>query len=271
MPVAANGVGFSDNTPNKQRLFGHIVDQHLAVVSKIREKFLQNHYSGWPGTEYLYIDATSGSGHSPETGDAGSPLIVAEQARRSGMPYRCHLIDRNAVNAETLRTTFAEDPRCEVYCGEYQDVLSSIVSRIRGRPYGLIYFDPNGQPDFDFIARLSQHPALSRVDVLIHFTATGLKRARRIAEEDTLEARLHRVNKQHWMIAQVTAGSPWQWTFLLGLNYRMKPYEKMGFAYIDSDRGERLLYEMNYTKDEKCAIPARRQLILSDFVGRGVA
>lgn len=270
MPVATNGVGFSDNTPNKQRMFGRIIDQHLAVVGVIRKKFLQNQYSGWPRKEYLYIDAMAGCGHSPETGAAGSPLIFVERARRSGMSYRCHLIDRNDENAAALRATLSNDPRCEVHSGRYQNVLPGLVSQIRGRPYGLIYLDPNGQPDFDFITQLSQDSALSRVDFLIHFTATGLKRARRITDGATLEDRLRQINKQLWMIAPVTEGSPWQWTFLIGLNYRMKPYEKMGFVYIDSDRGERLLYEINYTKDEKDAIPPKDQLILSDFFGRGI-
>lgn len=250
--VVVNGQGQSQATPIKQGIFEAVLDQHLSIVSAIRmTKYLQR---GWRFPGYVYIDATAGCGDNLEVGVPGSPRIFDGKIRDSGMPYKSYLIDRDSKNVERLQSLFKDDPRVNIYCGKHEFVMSEVLTDIgNNKPFGILYFDPNGAPNFEFIAHLCRAPMLERVDLLIRFSATAVKRVRRAFGRDSLEEMIREIPKTNWMVGYGAYRDPWQSAFLFGLNTPIKEYRKTGLHNIDSATGQQILYQINYTSEEKQA------------------
>ena len=109
--------------------------------------------------------------------------------------------------------------------------------------FGLIYYDPNGRPDWEAITHLSKNPALSKFDILIRYNAMAEKRNHQNTGKLLLDY-LVSVKKQHWMIRDILPGERWQWTFLLGMNYKIRPWKSQRFHYIDSEEGNAILQKI---------------------------
>jgi len=259
-----NGIGQSLATISKQRILDAILDQHMAVVRGISRKYAARDWH-FPG--YIYIDATAGCGDNTEVGVPGSPRIFYAQIRRSGLPYQCHLIDKKPVNVQALQRIFGDDPCVQIYCGDHREVLYDVLQTIRGRPFGICYFDPNGVPDFEFIADLCKKQVLEKVDFLLRFPATAVKRAQGAFGRRSVKESLESIEKTNWMIGVGAHRDRWQSTFVFGLNHPINEYARTGLYSIDSDKGESILRQINYTVKERAAsLPGQTNLF--DFSRR---
>jgi len=260
MPVV-NGMGQSRSTVPKQEKLEAIFNQHLNVVNVIRKNY-QN--EGWSFPGYVYIDATAGCGDNTEVGAPGSPKVFCKCVETFDLPHTCHLIDREPHNTSNLHNLFENNPNVKIYTGENSDVLYDVIGTLRGTPFGLIYFDPNGVPDFDYIGTICQHPALKKIDVLIRFSATAIKRVRTVFDNHTLKEYISSIPKQCWVIGEVAHKDPWQSMFALGLNQKIHGYDRYGLYPIDSSSGSVLLRRLNYTVKE-LSDPLPGQTTIFDF------
>jgi three-Cys-motif partner protein len=258
-----NGQGQSRITPIKEAKFRALLQQHFAVVQKIHAKRGRQWYP------YLYVDATAGQGVNPDVNCPGSPWIFLEEVRRSGLDYRAHFIERDRERAGALRDLFGSDPLTTIHDEDNREALPRIVDQVRGVPFGMLYLDPNGMPDYDLIEKTYRSPSMRAVDLLIRYNSMAEIRARTANDWDVmLPDRLERIGKSHWMVCRPESNDRWKWSFLFGLNTdRVKPYTTIGFHNFDSDEGARIAQTIGMTKAERRAhLPEQRRLFDYDEV-----
>ena len=254
MPVL-NGIGQSAATIGKQETLKYILMQHLAVVRQILVKY--------PRTPqvYNYIDANAGCGYNALVECVGSPLVFMEAVDKVPVSHYARFVEIKRENVEQLRWVLDGRNHNEIICGNNKKVVPEIVRQFPPNSYGLLYSDPNGVPDFDMLAKVSRMPQMAKIDILLRFSATSVKRKGSQTGERLIE-HLKKINKRHWILQSVEKGDPWQWTFLLLLNSDcLNPMRNLGCYYGRTEEGQRILEILNYTKEE---LQTREQLRLFD-------
>jgi three-Cys-motif partner protein len=243
-----HGIGQSNATHTKQWRFTKIIQQHLATCGAIFAKH------SWTSDCYQYIDANAGCGHNEAVGCEGSPIIFLREAQEKGILYAAHLVEIDPQNAMLLQATVARWNSHEVIIGDNREIVPDLVADLPANSYGLLYTDPNGVPDFDLLAEVSQHPRLKRVDILIRYAASAVKRNKHITGKRMLDY-LRMIRKQHWIVCEVDHSDKWQWTFLLGMNWDgLRVMKQYGFHYAHSPEGQAIIERLNYTNDERRAL-----------------
>ena len=247
MPID-NGVGWGDTTPDKVDGLQKIISQHLAVVKAIYNK------KGRQEKSYYFIDCTSGPGYNANLELDMSPLIFLKMATGSGVYCKAIFIEERIDNysdlIQNINLTPYDSSKISVstFNGNFKDVLLKVVSSIPRGSYGIIYFDPTSSLDFDFVSRVFMHENLSMIDLLVHISATTMKRLQKpLAEE------IKKINKKFWMIRDIypTGRDLHQMTFLFGMNWNgLKPMKKHRFYSVDSDKGREILMYLSMPKNE---------------------
>jgi three-Cys-motif partner protein len=268
MPVL-NCVGFSDSTSVKQNDFEIIIKTHikaacLGIIGKAD--------NSWAGNSYLYFDMNAGPGFY--NGISGSPIIfLNEAAKYDRTLFDVFLFESNELNFQQLKENIAN---CHypkniniriLNTDSSSDILKHVPSK--GFPkYGLIYSDPTGQvPPFETLAKISNITQCKKIDIVVNFAATTIKRIRGshvCSESQTLKDYLSKINKQHWMVRE--PNSRHQWSFVIGSNWKDFPaFKKQDFHGIESKRGSSIFDFINYSKKEKTVerIKQCKQLSLS--------
>jgi hypothetical protein len=117
-------------------------------------------------------------------------------------------------------------------------------------PFGIIYIDPNNhQGRFKEIESFFNHKKFNKLDILIHISATSIKRVRKHNIAQEIDNAIKNINKKCWLIRRPY--SAWQWTFLLGTNWNAFPdFDKQGFVSLDSKEGKLCLEVLCKTKEE---------------------
>lgn len=242
MPVT-NGIGHSLATISKQHGFEKVISQHVSACGRILKK-----HESWAPQTYFYIDANAGCGSNDDEACDGSPVVFLKNARRIGQQYRAWFVEIEPGNSLYLRERVARWPACEVVTGDNREHVPQIINRLPRNAYGLLYSDPNGVPNFDLLNLVSHHPNCSKLDILIRYTGSGVKRAGSIKLLDYLAT----INKKYWMVRDLESGDKWQWTFLLGLNWGgMSDWKSQGFHWADSEQGQDIIERLNYTNRER--------------------
>ena len=244
MPVK-NGIGYSQATFDKQDGLAVILKQHIATVRVILKKH------GWPRQLYHYIDLTAGCGHNEAIDCDGSPLVFEREIRRAGIAYAAHFIDQNESNTEQLAATLKTNGSATIHTGDHSEIAPSIVKDWPHRgAFGMIYADPNGVPPFDLLADLSRDHRTNKIDFLIRYTGSGVKRA-----GYRLLTELGKIQKKYWIVRDLDTHDRWQWTFLLGLNWDgLNVMGRHGFHYAHSKQGQAIIERLHYTKPELQAL-----------------
>lgn len=246
MPVD-NGVGWSATTPDKADGLKKILSQHLAVVNEIYKKTRQIQ-------PYFFIDCTAGPGHIATMELDGSPLIFLKTATGCGFYCQATFIEERIDNYSELLQNIRMTPydiskiKVDTFNGNFENVLPKATSSIPKGSYGIIYFDPTSSLDFDFVSRVFMHENLRAVDLLIHISATTMKRLQK-----SLADEIKKINKRYWMIRDIypTGRDYHQMTFLFGMNWNgLKPMKKQRFHSIDSDKGHEILTYYSIPKQE---------------------
>lgn len=248
MPVR-NGIGQSEDTLYKQGILAKVIEQHLAIVSTIN----------WRAPAYQYIDITAGCGWNEIPDCRGSPLVFLDEVRKASVLYQAQFIEREEQNALLLREKVADHSR--VICGNNEEVLPVIVRKLPPKSFGLVYCDPNGEPPFDLLAKISQLPTMRFMDILIHCSANYIKwffqfRGRRLYDQ------LAFINKEYWIV-QAPHGNK-QWTFLLGLNKDcIEEMRHLGFYYLDDPKAQYIVEKLNLPRYEQ-KVPYQPRLFGKD-------
>lgn len=240
MPVES-GVGHSAVTPGKEQDLAKLLRWHIAIVKSVWQKY--------DGIErvYYYADANAGPGYYEVEVCPGSPVVFLEVAKQMMLPYKAAFIEMNPVIAETLRERIGESKHVSLYIEDNSPALTRIISQMPRNRYGLIYFDPNGPPNFGLLSRISRMPECRKIDFLVRYSGTAVKRVRQYTGYGLLDA-LHTIGKSVWLGKELDDGDPHQWTFLFGTNYEdQREWRNAGFIRLDSPRGMILLERLHYT------------------------
>lgn len=221
-----NGMGYSDYTPLKQKIFGQIVRKHLEISACI---FKKNRH--WISPYYWYIDTNAGRGESPDGGD-GSPLLFLREAAKFPIKVKALFIELREANCSALRSRIASEfgkfpsSRAQIQHGDHSQVLSE---HFCGDPsqYGLLYVDPSGNmPPFDLLARFSKH--YRKMDIVINTPCATVKRVSRAFGTEQLPDYLSKIRKDYWVIREPFGAH--QWSFLIGTNWDSFPdFKHLGF------------------------------------------
>jgi hypothetical protein len=235
-----NGYGYSDDhTPQKQRNFKYILGLLIPIYNGVisRGKNCER--------VLYYIDLNSGPGTSLESFVIGSPIVFLESAQQIGIEYRAILIEHDPTYCEQLQRSITGYNGVTIYCDDHRKVIKQIIETTTHNRMGLLYADPNGDPrhEFSVIRELTSQPQYNRFDVLIHFSATAIKRAR---TERCLYDYLEGVNKKYGFLSRPQG--QWQWTFLCATNWKDMPLPSEEFVRIGTPEAMDLLEYLNNPK-----------------------
>jgi three-Cys-motif partner protein len=240
MPVK-NGVGQSTATQDKQDGLDKLLRQHMSVVRGIFGKY------GIKNGIYYYIDAHAGCGYNYEAKCEGSPIIFLQAREELGIASKAYFIEIEKDNVcqlgHFIKPYLSDLVDFRVCPEDNKTAVPRIANALPEGCYGLIYYDPNGRPDWQAISHLSKNPALSKFDILIRYNTMAVKRNFNNTGKLLLDY-LSDVHKKHWMIRDLLPGERWQWTFLLGMNYKINPWKSQRFYWTDSEEGGRILQKI---------------------------
>lgn len=263
MPVK-DGMGYSKETPRKQRHFAGILKMQLGMA---RGAMSNPRNRGWCDQSYYqYFDLFSGSGWWIDEKDGseqkGSPLIFLDIIEKVDIPYRAVFVDIRPENMERLRDsvpayhlpycTFVADDgamaiRPYMKAMTFKHKNSGSKSRM-----GMVYLDPNKITlvNWDLLRMFNRVEFNRTTDIVIYAGATGAKRVRgSLKSQEYLTDGMSEVNKKKWIVRVPYDKN--QWTFLMGTEYiDMKTWEAKGFYDCRSEQGARILQYINYSKDE---------------------
>ena len=253
MPKVDN-VGFGDCTEIKMGHFSRIVAMHLAVTQAV---LIKNSHL-YP-QRYRYIDLTAGKGFSPN-GEKGSPITFIEQAEadKIEVAYRADFIECETKNIEELRSSITSEKQkfgwkatnLHFYNGRYQAVIPELLKRKSYKEFGLVFVDPSGDlPDFDCLKHIAT--VRPKMEILIYIASTNVKRTYQFTEK-RLADYIACIGKNNWLVRKPIAWDQFKWTFLLGSNASLfKDYRSIDFYRLESQRGQKILEELNLTEKER--------------------
>lgn len=255
-----NGVGQSESTPIKNDHFRGMLRIQIAAAAAVMRQSPKWCNPDW----YQYFDLYSGPGRT-DYGE-GSPLIFLQEVQEFDIPFRAHFFDENPQFIEQLRNEIPRHvlPMCRFHAGDnlltcrpYLKAMNTWRGK-KPRRMGLIYADPNGEPEWKILQYMSRVLYFERTDILINFGANAIKKKRGARQIDhQLTEMLSRIDKKAWSIREPVG--TWQWTMLLGMNWnRSVEWKRIGFYDIKSSAGREILRRLNYSKDELAAMEAYR-------------
>jgi len=237
------------HTERKQSDYAAFITMHMKMVQSIQSR------KAWADPVYHYYDMNAGSGIV--NGDDGSPIIFAKQARSLEIRSRALLFEECADSAANLRQNLRDyDSLCQQFSvieGDHSHtLLPHLKDDICRQPFGLMYFDPNGNvPPFELIRSACKARSMKNVDMLINLAATTVKRARMAFPDkyDDLASTLPSLGKRHVLVRRPLHRH--QWTFVLLTNWAKFPaMERRGIYRLDSDCGREAMMRISMTAKE---------------------
>lgn len=260
MSIVDGAIGCSDHTAEKHALFSEVMKWHTAMCAGIGSRIPN-------GLLYHYIDTNAAKGRYEHEGVllTGSPLRALSAIRAAHLQFRACLIDKSSQFTNELqghvKQFCAQRPEdwmaIDIYTGDNTELARRWCSAIHNRygpsgwldpaPYGLLFNDPNGMPDFPLLTELSSLTQLRRIDFLLYASATLIKRVHTVWKSKghrSLCEHLDLMSKDIWLIREPVGHQ--QWTFLLGTNFEsIRDWKRGGFYRIDSAEGQVVLERLN--------------------------
>lgn len=253
MTPLINGVGQSWVSEDKLNGLACILRQHLAITREIWKK-----YSNIP-KRYHFIDAYAGCGWNEQCDMPGSPIVFIEIARETGIHFDARFVEirqdlfvplRSKVREAMGGSEFSDPCLARAVNDDNLNFIPPYVGMaMMGAPIGMMFVDPNGIPNFKLLEWISRLNNAARLDFLIRYNATAVKRNKNGSTGRAWD-HLKAVHKRFWQIRAPLAGDPWHWTFLLGTNCELNPWKSKGFHRIDSPEGQAIFEHIAYTEDE---------------------
>lgn len=235
MPVI-NGVGQSINTRIKLGQLPRIFEAHISITNAVIKKnlFFQR--------EYLYIDATAGPGRYIGISEMGSPLCFAKIVTEKNIPHKAKLIDKQKENLLSLIDKLPQGFNYDVLQGNYEEIIPKIIRNTDDTQLGLLYIDPNNEPDLKTVEYISTHRP--RMEILLYISATNMKRIGKSITE------YFNAQKQNWLIRRPQDAH--QWVFMLGTNTKnLDKFRSIDMFPINEPRGQAFLQKVAFTEKER--------------------
>ena len=276
--------GQGEFTPSKQEGLGSVLHQWLNIMGSIKSKALSGKYtpsmSNIISNPVLYVDMNAGCGWNHEVDCPGSPLIFLDARKNHDFSMSCYFIEKDLAAWQELSQRLGPkkhwatrdgmqltppdpDHLFWTYNTDHEEIVPILVNQ--NMSYGLLYHDPNSNPNFDLFRRITTSPKSRFVDILIRISGTAYKRQSKgvtnfglknghdhlIGKYPSLREQLKSIKKREWIIREIEQGDKHQWTFLLGTNWTdFKAWESKGFFNIKSVKGTEILNKVTYTKKE---------------------
>lgn len=242
-------------TPRKQKCFWAVAEKIFWAISAIYSN--QKIDFSRPAQ---YFDFFAGRGRDPDTGEPGSPLIVAKLAKSLPYPIDGHLFENDPETVKALTANLTLSPfwseRFLVHPEDNMnvvDVLAKLGDRDGFNYYGLAYSDvSNG----DLIAATAPLRLVverqPRIDLLINYSAASWKRQIKLPHYKHAEDIVLSIGKAFWFIRKPVGAH--QFTMLLGSNYKL-PFPKNAEEYskwvlLSSPEGREWFNKANFTGGE---------------------
>ena len=253
-----NDMGVSEYTPIKEALFRQLLLRQINIVKAINHKYGENNI-------FNFYDINSGNGKYKLQGKTynGSPLVLLKEVEKyPGVPFNILLYELNTSSCEKLQAHLDQktyqnilnrgNVACTILNADHNTIDSYFQKIDDVAQFGCIYNDPNGNPNFDLLSKISKYPQNKKLDIFINCNTTSLKRTRRAAENKrdgytksndpglrSLEELLCGIDKNYWIIKKPEAHTGWRWTFLIGTNYN-------GQTSIPSPRKDFYIFKKNW-------------------------
>lgn len=249
MSPYCRSMGCSVETPIKQAQFGKVVSILLRATKNTRR-------ASWSQSEFLYVDLNAGSGVY-EDGSYGSPLIALSRAAEMGEPMRAILYERDDETRDDAgglldnieRLGFAAETHGDHATADLD--IRAIERSLRGKPFGLVYADPNPDKDLipaELLARIFRSSRMDMVDALVYVSATNYGRQRHYRERYLLNDLLAVGKRYVWLRRP---SGPWRWTFAFLTNWDRWPgLAGDGFVRLGTPEGDSLARDLNLTRRE---------------------
>lgn len=243
----------SEHTPDKLKDYTHFLDMHIRVTDVIVQKTIAK------GADPVrcHIELNGGPGwypHEDPVACEGTPVIAARQLWLHKIRYSGAICEHDAATAAALARRLERYPHTfQLYPIDYRAAWPTILQQCLPRRwrYGLLVSDEDGASiPFDLLREANTR--CPQVDILIHATATGLKRARGVNPERymPLDVGLRSIGKKFWQV-RTYAGTAWQWCFLFGTNWAGHPRRDAHYHWTHMPEGAALLEQLSKTQQER--------------------
>lgn len=232
-----NNYGYSEHTLSKQCDLAYILSMLFPIYTGITSR------CDYLEPQVYYFDINAGPATSLDSFILGSPIIFLEKAFELSVNYRAVFIENQRTHYERLQRALAFYPNVKIHYGDHRDIMKDYLNKRGQKRTGLIYADPNGEPitEFEVLEQTSKTKRYEQLDILIHFSATAIKRAKR-ANRCMIDY-LARINKKVWFVREPQ--DKWQWTFLFGTNWKDCPIPGKEFVPLASERGLAIIERLN--------------------------
>ena len=249
MPISETGIGYSDVTPDKQDGFRKYINLHIRITQSTFSNFKSVYRYE---KKYYYIDCTAGCGKDPLLLD-GSPIIFKQSISKHNIDYSAYLIDCGEANCNDLsKIEMLTDKNISIINDDYQNAVPKIFESTDKNIYGLLYIDPNGTPDFEFLEYVSRQK--KKLDILVRYNSTANKRARCAFDTgyDYLSSWVKKIDKKTIIIREPLPGDKHEWTFLFMTNApSWGDWTKERFYDIKTPIGKQIFLKCDKTKKER--------------------
>lgn len=198
---------------------------------------------------YFHFDLHAGCGWNHDFNVPGSPLAFLQAADGIGHPRPvAHFVEIDAGRAAELkaRPEVARRRECHVHAGDngaFCALIPDIIRHHGDRPemaMGTILIDPNGPVTVPYDAIAGVLRQCPRLDVIYNFPGTGTKRLPDGHKQKITIGDIPGLfSKRHWLIRRQIGA--WQWSLLIGRNFKCRDYPSFGFYHWDDPRGQHVV------------------------------
>lgn len=246
--MSGEAPGWSEYTASKQAMFRALATSHQSCV------FNMPRDRPWCYPRYLYVDGSTGPGVD-QAGEPGWAVIMKDIADQLGLPLDRWLFEFNPKTMTTLRQHIGADLHARLIDDDFRHRYGDVIDhyrRIGLEVYGMVGYDPNGDPLPVVPLNVLTTGHLARLDLALHIAANSAYKRREWFHGRDIAGDLAEINKKFWRISRINTHH--QYALLIGTNYpKLAVNRNLGMVPFESDEGQRRWAILSMTAVERQA------------------